>query len=74
MVPRAGRTVDPHEVLDWGRERLERHKLPDRVHVVTELPLGRTGKNDRGMARTLAARLSAALPAQAPSRLGEQVP
>ncbi|WP_324789452.1 class I adenylate-forming enzyme family protein [Streptomyces sp. H51] len=54
LMPRPGRAVDPVRLLDWSRERLERHKTPDRVHVVDDLPLGRTGKVDRGLARTVA--------------------
>jgi acyl-coenzyme A synthetase/AMP-(fatty) acid ligase len=32
---------------EWAEARLERYKLPDRIHFGTELPLGRTGKADR---------------------------
>ena len=31
--------------------RIERYKLPDAIHFVDTLPVGRTGKADRGAAR-----------------------
>lgn len=58
MVARSGVVPDPSHVLAWGRERLDRQKVPDRVHFVDELPSGRTGKLDRGAARSVAAGLS----------------
>ena len=42
VVVRAGKALHA-----WAGERLERWKLPNRVHVGESLPLGRTGKNDR---------------------------
>lgn len=53
LMPRLGRSVDPAHLLEWGHGQMERHKTPDRVHVVDELPLGRTGKVDRKLARAL---------------------
>ena len=32
---------------EWGRQRLDRFKVPDEVYIVDELPLGPTGKVDR---------------------------
>lgn len=65
MVPRAGREVDPLQVLSWAGERMDRHQLPDTVHLIEGLPLGRTGKVDRERSRALAARLGAGRPAEA---------
>ena len=41
------------ELRAWSSERLEKYKLPDGWHFGTELPLGRTGKVDRGRLREL---------------------
>ncbi|MCP5150726.1 MAG: long-chain fatty acid--CoA ligase [Ectothiorhodospiraceae bacterium] len=55
IVPRAGASPDPARLRAWAAERLDRWKLPDRIHVGSVLPLGRTGKADRGaLARALA--------------------
>lgn len=51
VTARAGRHVDPVEVRRWGRTQIEPAKLPDRVHVVDELPVGVTGKTDRAATR-----------------------
>jgi len=47
IVPRAGARLDEADLRAWAAERLERYKLPDRIHFGTELPQGRTGKADR---------------------------
>ena len=41
--------------LDWARERLDRYKLPDCIHVGSDLPVGGTGKADRRALRALVA-------------------
>jgi long-chain acyl-CoA synthetase len=53
VVPRAGAELDRQRLVDWARERLDRYKLPDQVHVAAELPLGRSGKADRATLRRL---------------------
>jgi acyl-CoA synthetase (AMP-forming)/AMP-acid ligase II len=53
VVPREGAELERQRLVDWARERLDRYKLPDHVHVATELPLGRSGKADRGALRRL---------------------
>jgi long-chain acyl-CoA synthetase len=53
VVPREGARLDQARLIDWARERLDRFKLPDFIHFAAELPLGRSGKADRGMLRTL---------------------
>ncbi|WP_381561204.1 class I adenylate-forming enzyme family protein [Streptomyces eurythermus] len=59
LVVRGTRPVPDRERLRaWCRERLEPYKLPDEVHAVAQLPVGRTGKADRIAARHLAATLA----------------
>jgi acyl-CoA synthetase (AMP-forming)/AMP-acid ligase II len=53
VVPRDGARLDQPRLIDWARGRLERYKLPDRVHFAAELPLGRSGKADRAAFRKL---------------------
>ena len=53
IVPREGARLDQARLIDWARERLDRFKLPDRIHFATELPLGRSGKADRATLRKL---------------------
>jgi acyl-CoA synthetase (AMP-forming)/AMP-acid ligase II len=44
VVPKAGRTVDPDELIAWCRERMANFKVPRRVEVVDALPLNAAGK------------------------------
>ncbi len=44
VVPRAGATVDPAEVVAWCREEMANYKVPRSVEVVDALPLNATGK------------------------------
>ncbi len=44
VVPRAGETVDPDEVIAWSKERMANYKVPRRVEVVDALPLNASGK------------------------------
>jgi malonyl-CoA/methylmalonyl-CoA synthetase len=53
VVPREGARLDQARLIDWARERLDRFKLPDRIHFAAELPLGRSGKADRATLRKL---------------------
>jgi acyl-CoA synthetase (AMP-forming)/AMP-acid ligase II len=53
IVPREGARLDQARLIDWARERLDRFKLPDRIHFAAELPLGRSGKADRATLRKL---------------------
>jgi len=57
VVPRPGRSIDPGILHEWGRDGLDRLKLPDVIKVVDELPLGNTGKLDRAAGGGLAGRL-----------------
>ena len=47
VVLAAGATATPDALRQWGRQRLDRYKVPDAVHIATTLPQGRTGKADR---------------------------
>ncbi|MEV6394685.1 AMP-binding protein [Streptomyces sp. NPDC051907] len=55
FVPTPGARPTEDELIAFGREHLEAYKVPERVHLVAELPLGRTGKTDRDAAAGLAA-------------------
>jgi acyl-CoA synthetase (AMP-forming)/AMP-acid ligase II len=44
VVPRAGATVDPEELIAWCREHMANYKAPRRVEVVDALPLNASGK------------------------------
>lgn len=44
VVPRPGMTVDPEALVQHCRERLSAYKLPDAVHVVSEIPRTGSGK------------------------------
>jgi acyl-CoA synthetase (AMP-forming)/AMP-acid ligase II len=47
VVPQPGAELDEKGLLNWAGGRLEPHKLPDRIHLGGEIPVGRTGKADR---------------------------
>jgi acyl-coenzyme A synthetase/AMP-(fatty) acid ligase len=51
VVPRPGSSPDERALREFALARLPRYKLPDAIHFGTELPLGRTGKADRGALR-----------------------
>jgi acyl-CoA synthetase (AMP-forming)/AMP-acid ligase II len=44
VVPRAGETIDPDEVLGWAREQMANYKVPRRVEIVDALPVNASGK------------------------------
>ncbi|HEV8065031.1 MAG TPA: AMP-binding protein, partial [Acidimicrobiales bacterium] len=44
VVPVAGDSVEPDELIDWSKERLAGFKVPRQVVVVGELPLNSSGK------------------------------
>lgn len=48
------------DLRSWGSNWLDRFKLPDAVHLINELPMGRTGKIDRTVGRNLVAEMLAA--------------
>ncbi len=53
VVPRSGATISGEELRRHLEPRLERYKRPDAYYVAGSLPLGRTGKADRGELRSL---------------------
>ncbi len=53
IVPHAGCQVDVSELRAWASQRLENFKRPDAYHFGGELPVGSTGKADRGALREL---------------------
>ena len=53
LVPRAGAAVDLAALRQHLATRLERFKQPDAFHIAAALPLGRTGKADRGQFKAL---------------------
>ena len=55
LVPRSGATISGEELRRHLEPRLERYKRPDAYYVADSLPLGRTGKADRGELRALVA-------------------
>jgi acyl-CoA synthetase (AMP-forming)/AMP-acid ligase II len=44
VVPKAGKTVDPDQLIAWCRERMANFKAPRKVEVVDALPLNASGK------------------------------
>jgi long-chain acyl-CoA synthetase len=53
VVPRIGAHLESAALRAFCADRLERYKLPDVFYVGEALPLGRTGKADRGGLRLL---------------------
>jgi long-chain acyl-CoA synthetase len=47
IVPRPGARLDADALKIWAAGRIEKYKLPDMVHLASELPPGPTGKADR---------------------------
>ena len=44
LDPSASSKPGAEELLDWGKERLGRHKYPRRVEFAESLPMGPSGK------------------------------
>jgi HIP---CoA ligase len=44
VIPRAGTTPDPAEIIAWCREQMANYKVPRRVEIVDTLPLNPSGK------------------------------
>ncbi|HWH27750.1 MAG TPA: fatty acid--CoA ligase, partial [Mycobacteriales bacterium] len=56
VVPRAGATLDPGELIAFCKERLAGFKVPRSVAVVDSLPRNATGKIDKKLLREEARR------------------
>jgi long-chain acyl-CoA synthetase len=53
IIPRNAAEPSEDELRSWASQWLEKFKMPDAFHFGTALPLGRTGKADRGRLREL---------------------
>ena len=53
IIPRDAAEPSEDELRSWASQWLEKFKMPDVFHFGTALPLGRTGKADRGRLREL---------------------
>lgn len=53
LVPRAGEVLDLPEIRKFLENKLEKFKQPDTYYIADSLPLGRTGKADRGQFKSL---------------------
>jgi len=70
VVPRPGRVLTENALREHAASRLPRFRQPDAYHIAESMPLGRTGKADRG---ALKAMIEAGdLPDTIPPREGER--
>jgi len=53
IIPRNAAEPSEDELRSWASQWLEKFKMPDVFHFGTALPLGRTGKADRGRLREI---------------------
>jgi acyl-CoA synthetase (AMP-forming)/AMP-acid ligase II len=44
VVARAGKRIDPDDLIAWARERMANYKVPRRIELVEALPLNASGK------------------------------
>ncbi len=51
VVPGEGHGIDPLRLREWGRDHLEKFKIPDTIIAVEALPLLDSGKIDRNKLR-----------------------
>jgi acyl-CoA synthetase (AMP-forming)/AMP-acid ligase II len=56
VVPRAGRAIDPDDLIGWCRQHMANFKVPRTVDVVESLPLNPSGKVMKFQLREEAAR------------------
>ncbi|WMT76077.1 AMP-binding protein [Bradyrhizobium sp. Ash2021] len=47
VVLRSATNITDKELRAWAATKIEKFKIPDQIHIVEALPLGRTGKADR---------------------------
>ena len=53
VVSREGTELNLDALVVWAKGHLDRYKLPDDIFVVSELPVGGTGKTDRNEMRKI---------------------
>jgi len=58
VVPRAGTSVDPVDLMAWARDQMANYKVPRSIEVVDALPLNASGKVLKTELRSRAARPS----------------
>lgn len=56
VIARDAATLDPQALRTWASDQMDRHKLPDVIHMMQSLPTGATGKADRKALRDRLAR------------------
>ena len=47
VVAGPNKQLTENDLMAWASLRLDRYKLPDRIHFADQVPVGRTGKSDR---------------------------
>lgn len=68
VVPRMGAVIDVPMVRQFLEDKLERFKQPDAYYFQDEMPLGRTGKADRGQLKSMIT-CGAVSPANLPGKI-----
>ena len=44
VIPKAGKTIKPEDIVAWSKQEMAAYKYPRHVVVVSEFPLGPSGK------------------------------
>ncbi len=55
VVPAAGASIDPDELIAWARDAMANYKVPRAVEIVDDLPVNATGKVEKDVLRARAA-------------------
>ena len=53
VVLNPGVSLAEADLLQWASGKIERFKLPEKIHFCDALPVGNTGKTNRAAARQL---------------------
>jgi acyl-CoA synthetase (AMP-forming)/AMP-acid ligase II len=53
VVPTAGSTLTPDQLIGWSRENMANYKVPRTVRLIDSVPLNATGKPDKTALRNL---------------------
>jgi len=56
VVLKAGATVEAEAIRDWCLGKIEKFKVPDKIHILDALPTGPTGKASRAGIKAIAQR------------------